>query len=844
MGCLSSKPVVEGAFDTAAKPFSPPQRQQRPTPPSIIADTAKPAASVAATSYDTQSAASLVTPNGVAPVAFYGILTNNSNRKLTLANRASAATEDHVVRSVHRSDDSTTGIAQENGDKMRGKCAADAGNYPVSCPSSSITCDGVTVVRGTAMNMPYSVLVAGEIAQNVLSRVCDQIEAVFAKANATVNTWNPQSDVSQLNETTPGKSIIVSPDLAALFDIVDELCELTEGRFDPTACIINLAWASFMSEHGRAPMPADLSHLRFAIGWKTKIKRKSRTCVSRSNGNTIVDTDGVAKGFVVDLLFDALFGMLAVIGGPGSQPSLYVDWAGDIRACGMHPSGRPWRTAVMKPPPLPHVFQCWADGNLATCLSESDVTQFVDLDADNSGSHYMLGKSGGGAPNSGGVAIATSGDYYQIKKFGYHHIVNPGAMAVMKAGSRTVGSVSVMAASCALADGLATAAMTSETAGEAAQLLKRIIARAPETVFGYCVVGRGIDKESDILISPYFKDASADLSTSRSNSMTPTTPEHHPSLDQAECNAVVDRSARITCTLAGLDGIPVAIVDSLSSLSLMNAEPYVSFLLSAEYANVHPCEGQKFSLTLPTMDCKGERTSSEPKLIIRVVQTIQVRSAEGVNLIVVAAVSEAIMGSCKTICLTYMGKHRAVPISEWPTENYLTSASVLARTKELLRRMPTGMWLITADGADGAKCGLTASSIATSAASPNILTFNLLRTSAFYASFCGVGTLVRTFLLNMTQTNISDKYVQTHQVSTDDMKELDRRAMLSLDVIVEDVSHVLDHLLVVCKVQKVVSGPSDYEDCQSPLLRVDRSYTELSHVDSQALLRSKDARGV
>jgi thiamine biosynthesis lipoprotein ApbE len=59
-----------------------------------------------------------------------------------------------------------------------------------------------------------------------------------------------------------------------------------------------------------------------------------------------------------------------------------------------------------------------------------------------------------------GIAIANSGDYYQIKKFGLLHIPSPTAKTVVKAGSRTRGSVSIMAVSCALAEGIATAAMT------------------------------------------------------------------------------------------------------------------------------------------------------------------------------------------------------------------------------------------------------------------------------------------------------------------------------------------------------------------------------------------------
>ena len=53
-----------------------------------------------------------------------------------------------------------------------------------------------------------------------------------------------------------------------------------------------------------------------------------------------LDLSGIAKGWAVDKLVEAL-------------PSpCYVDWGGDIKVKGKHPSGRPWVVAVHEPPSL------------------------------------------------------------------------------------------------------------------------------------------------------------------------------------------------------------------------------------------------------------------------------------------------------------------------------------------------------------------------------------------------------------------------------------------------------------------------------------------------------------
>jgi hypothetical protein len=70
----------------------------------------------------------------------------------------------------------------------------------------------------------------------------------------------------------------------------------------------------------------------------------------------------------------------------------------------------------MKPPSLPLVFQCWADGKFSNCLSGSGVTQFVDLVAGIACPEPVSGNNPGSTLDRDGVAIATSEDYYQISK--------------------------------------------------------------------------------------------------------------------------------------------------------------------------------------------------------------------------------------------------------------------------------------------------------------------------------------------------------------------------------------------------------------------------------------------
>jgi thiamine biosynthesis lipoprotein len=121
-----------------------------------------------------------------------------------------------------------------------------------------------------------------------------------------------------------------------------------------------------------------------------------------------LDLCGIAKGYALDEIVRALDGL-----------DFLIELGGEVAARGRHPSGRPWRAGIERP--------------------ESNALQrIVEVDA---------------------RALATSGDAQQSYVVGgrrYAHVLDPRTQAPVDNG---VASVSVLAASGLIADGLATAAM-------------------------------------------------------------------------------------------------------------------------------------------------------------------------------------------------------------------------------------------------------------------------------------------------------------------------------------------------------------------------------------------------
>lgn len=155
-------------------------------------------------------------------------------------------------------------------------------------------------MTGVRMAVPYQILVGGDADIEAI------VNAAFAEVDATYNNWNPDSEVSHLNALPPHTPIALSEKLYHFLKRVDALVRQTDGAFDPT------------------------------IGYWDKIHFENGV-FSKEVAITL-DLGGCAKGYCVDLITERLL--------EAGYPDVFVNWGGDIRAEGHHPSGRPWRVAI------------------------------------------------------------------------------------------------------------------------------------------------------------------------------------------------------------------------------------------------------------------------------------------------------------------------------------------------------------------------------------------------------------------------------------------------------------------------------------------------------------------
>lgn len=166
-------------------------------------------------------------------------------------------------------------------------------------------------VSGTAMKMPYHVIIGHGLTQSEKESVRNTISKVFERTNSLYNHWNPDSELSKWNR----KELKDPSHLQSIFEEVTSLCELTSGLYDPTIHSTFLYWKTHLTA-GEIPTKESL--------------KKSK--------DLQINLDGMIKGKTVDWLVEALQEL--------GYENLFVDWSGDMKISGTHPEGRPWRIRV------------------------------------------------------------------------------------------------------------------------------------------------------------------------------------------------------------------------------------------------------------------------------------------------------------------------------------------------------------------------------------------------------------------------------------------------------------------------------------------------------------------
>eukprot|EP01060_Flectonema_neradi_P009407 TRINITY_DN16709_c0_g1_i1.p1 TRINITY_DN16709_c0_g1~~TRINITY_DN16709_c0_g1_i1.p1 ORF type:complete len:639 (+),score=78.24 TRINITY_DN16709_c0_g1_i1:101-2017(+) len=177
----------------------------------------------------------------------------------------------------------------------------------------------VITTEGVCMCIPYKIQYCWGVNSHDRSesKVNQEIKRVLELARTTFqpDQYNNTSLVARINKQALDDPISITCDMETVLSATTLVNNVTDGLFNPAA------------EAGSSPSalwPSLFEISRSKEGSILLVKKKPFK----------MNLSGISKGWVIDQLHNALCDL-------GITQS-YVDWGGDIRCQGGHPSGRPW----------------------------------------------------------------------------------------------------------------------------------------------------------------------------------------------------------------------------------------------------------------------------------------------------------------------------------------------------------------------------------------------------------------------------------------------------------------------------------------------------------------------
>jgi FAD:protein FMN transferase len=266
---------------------------------------------------------------------------------------------------------------------------------------------------GRTMTTSYSVkVVAPEFPDDARRRLKEVVERELEAVDAAMSRYREGSELERLNRSRSGEPIEVSRPLLEVLSEARRIGELSGGAYDVTVGPLVALWGFDESRPlEKAPAEQAIKDALARVGLDLWRIDEDENELCKLNPKVDIDLSSIAKGYAVDRI--AL----------GLQRSGHRDYlveiGGEIRCSGSSPQRRPWRVAVETP-----------------VVGRREVYEVLQM------------KRG---------SMATSGDYrnfYELDGRRVSHTLDPRNGRPVE---RDLRSVTVVHASCATADGLATA---------------------------------------------------------------------------------------------------------------------------------------------------------------------------------------------------------------------------------------------------------------------------------------------------------------------------------------------------------------------------------------------------
>ncbi len=242
-----------------------------------------------------------------------------------------------------------------------------------------------------------------------------KIEKRLEEINHSMSTYQTDSEISWFNTNSRvGVSFPISNDFLAVMQVAQRVHKLTGGAWDGTVKPLVDLWGFGKKAALRVPTSDEISRALSRIGFEHIEISREGSLIKHQKGLRL-DLGSIAKGYGVD--------QIARVIREDGMTDFLVEIGGEIFASGYRLDGQNWKVGINRP---------------QSTAAFNAVYKALTL-------HNQ--------------AMATSGDYrnyFEANGKRYSHVMDPRTGYPVSNG---VVSVSIIAPTCTLADGMATAIM-------------------------------------------------------------------------------------------------------------------------------------------------------------------------------------------------------------------------------------------------------------------------------------------------------------------------------------------------------------------------------------------------
>jgi FAD:protein FMN transferase len=236
--------------------------------------------------------------------------------------------------------------------------------------------------RAMGTHLAYASFTTPSVDRAHTHALFDAATAEIRRLEGLMTTWDPASEVSQINSAAGQHPVAVAPET---FDVIRESLHastLSDGCFDITFETLHGLWKFDQDLDPHPPTAAEVKSKVKYLGYRhVKLDAAART-VFLDESHVRIGLGGIAKGYAVDKAAEVLLG--------GGVTSFYVQAGGDLYTHGVKPDGSPWQAGIRDPR--------GPEGDYFATMAVSDH------------------------------AFSTAGDYersYIVDGKRYHHIIDP-----------------------------------------------------------------------------------------------------------------------------------------------------------------------------------------------------------------------------------------------------------------------------------------------------------------------------------------------------------------------------------------------------------------------------------